>query len=290
MKKRWTLLVLTLLACPPLRAADEVKIEPDVIYGRKDGMALTLDVLRPAKPNGAGVVFLVSGGWYSGWADPKGGVATGKPYLDKGYTLFIVRHGSAPRYAVPDAVADVRRAIRFIRLKAKGYGVDPERLGVWGGSAGGHLSLMLGTTGDDGDKKSKDEVLRQPSRVAAVAALYPPSDLRGWTTDPPAEIKKHAGLKPPLTFDAKLEPEVSPVLKATEKSAPSIIIHGDKDELVPIDHGKKMITALEKVKVPCELVTVVGAAHGYSPQQNKEIVLPAMLRWFDKYLADKKAP
>lgn len=286
---RVLLLVVPFLT-PASRAADEVKIEPDVIYGRKDGMVLTMDVLRPATPNGAGILWMQSGGWYSNWTDPKGWLVAGKQYLDKGYTMFIVRHGSAPRYAVPDAVADVRRAVRFIRLKAKGYGVDPERLGVMGGSAGGHLSLMLGTTGDDGDPKAKDVVLRQPSRVAAVVALFPPTDLRGFTTDPPAEIKKHPGLKPPLTFDAKLEPDVSPVLKATEKSAPSIIIHGDKDTLVPIDHGKKMITALEKVKVPCELVTVVGAGHGYTPQQNKEIVLPAMLRWFDKYLAEKTAP
>lgn len=283
-------LAALLLLAPAPRAVAEAKIDPDQIYGRKDGMALTLDVIRPDKPNGAGILWLQSGGWYSGWTDPKVLLGASKSFLDKGFTMFIVRHGSAPKYAVPDAVADVRRAVRFVRLKAKDYGVDPERLGVMGGSAGGHLSLMLGTTGDDGNPSAKDEVLRQSSRVAAVVALFPPSDLRGWTTDPPAEIKKHAALKPPLAFDAKLEPDVSPLLKATDKSAPSIIIHGDKDKLVPIEHGQKMIAALQKVKVPCELVTVEGAGHGYSPKQNKEIVAPAMLRWFETYLAAKKSP
>jgi acetyl esterase/lipase len=283
------LAALALTAVPPPALHAKAGVTADVVYGHKDGMALTFDVIEPAKPNGAGILWLQSGGWYSNWVDPKGWPGVCKPYLDKGYTMFIVRHGSAPRYAVPDAIADVRRAVRAIRLEAKRFGVDPERLGVFGGSAGGHLSLMLGTTGDDGDPNAKDPVLRQSSRVAAVIALYPPTDLRGWTTNPPAEIKKHAGLKPPLTFAAKLEPECSPLLKVTEKAAPTLLIHGDKDTLVPIEHSTNIIPVLEKAKVPCKLVTIEGAGHGFSPKQNQDVVLPAMLAWFDKYLAKKKA-
>jgi len=74
--------------------------------------------VEPAKPNGAAVLWIQSGGWYSVWVDSKNWLKTGKPYLDKGFTLFIVRHGSAPRYAIPDAAADVGRSVRFIRLKA----------------------------------------------------------------------------------------------------------------------------------------------------------------------------
>jgi len=201
--------------------------------------------------------------------------------------VFIVRHGSAPKYAIPEIVEDVRRSVRFIRLKAKGYGVDPERLGVLGGSAGGHLALVLGTTGDDGDPKAKDEVLRQPSRVAAVIALYPPTDLREWVSNPPEIIRKHAALKPPLTFDAKKAPDCSPVVKATAKAAPALLIHGDKDELVPIEHSTKFLAAMEKAKAPCKLVTIKGAAHGFSQKQNKETVLPEMTRWMEKYLEKK---
>ena len=201
--------------------------------------------------------------------------------------MFIVRHGSAPKYAIPEIVEDVRRSVRFIRLKAKGYGVDPERLGVLGGSAGGHLALVLGTTGDDGDPKAKDEVLRQPSRVAAVLALYPPTDLREWVTNPPEIIRKHAALKPPLTFDVKKAPDCSPVVKATAKAAPALLIHGDKDELVPIEHSTKFLAAMEKAKAPCKLVTIKGAAHGFSQKQNKETVLPEMTRWMEKYLEKK---
>jgi acetyl esterase/lipase len=291
---RTTTATLTLFALlfigsdPSLRAAEPAQLQADVVYGHKDGMALTFDVVKPAKPNGAAILWIQSGGWYSNWVDPKGWLTVGKGFTDKGYTLFIVRHGSAPKYTVPEAIEDVRRSVRVIRGKAKDFGIDPERLGVLGGSAGGHLSLMLATTGDDGDPKAKDEVLKNSSRVAAVVALYPPTDLRGWTTDPPEIIKKAAALKPPLSFDAKKEPDCSPLLKVTDKAAAILMIHGDKDELVPIEHSKKMLAALEKEKVPSKLVVVEGAGHGFTPKQNQELVSPAMMAWFEKHLAEKK--
>ena len=282
------LFFLSLWAPPVVRADEQPRIRADQVYGHKDGLALTLDVVSPPKPNGAGILWIQSGGWYSRWVDAKTWPVAGKPYLDRGFTLFIVRHGSAPRYAIPDAVEDVRRSVRFIRLKAKEFGVDPERLGVLGGSAGGHLSLLLGTTSDEGDAKSKDEVLRQSNRVAAVVAICPPTDLRGWVTDPPEAIKRIPTLKPPLTFDSKKEPDYSPLLHVTGKTTPTLLIHGDKDELVPIDHSRKMLAAMEKAKAGCKLVVVEGAGHGFSQKQNQEVVLPATIEWFEKHLAAKK--
>lgn len=286
MTRRLFLTALLCLTAPPVRA-DELKIDADMVYGHKDGLALTYDVIRPAKQNGAGILWIQSGGWYSNWQEPKNLAAGAKAYLDKGFTMYIVRHGSAPKYAVPDAVADVRRCVRAIRMKAKDFGVDPDRLGVFGGSAGGHLSLMIGTTGDDGNADARDPVMRHPSRVAAVVSIFPPTDLRGMTTNPPEEIKKVPALKPPLTFDAKLEAEVSPALKVTPKCPPTLLIHGDNDLLVPISHSHGMMKALEAQKVTCKLVTVEGAAHGFSPAQNAEVVLPAMTAWFETHLAKK---
>ena len=85
-------------------------------------------------------------------------------------------HGSQPRYTVPEIIQDMNRAVRFIRHHAKDYGIDPDRIGIYGGSAGGHLSLMLGTAGDKGDPKAKDPVDRESSRVQAVACFFPPTD------------------------------------------------------------------------------------------------------------------
>ena len=142
-----------------------------------------MDVFAPVKPNGCGVLFMVSGGWYSRYIEPQRTQGRFKPLLDAGFTVFAVRHGSSPRYLVPEAIGDVRRAVRFVRYQAERFGVAPGRLGVYGGSAGGHLSLMLGTTADKGNLASPDPILRTTNRVAAVVAYYPPTDLRPWVTD-----------------------------------------------------------------------------------------------------------
>lgn len=281
---RWVCVVAVVLTFSAVVVGEEPKITPDLIYGRKDGMALTLDVVQPAKANGAGILWIQSGGWYSRWVEPAQIAKASQGFLDKGYTMFIVRHGSAPKYAIPDAVDDVRLAVRFVRHKARDFGVDPERLGVMGGSAGGHLALVLATTADEGNANAKDPVLKQTNRVACVAVLFPPTDISTWVDNPPEIIKKIPSLHPPLKFDAKLAPQLSPALKATEKAAPSLMIHGDKDELVPISHSQKMVEVLEKLKVPCKLVTVKGAAHGFSPKQNVEIIFPEMLKWYDTHL------
>jgi len=116
----------------------------DVIYGRKFGTALTLDVFRPKEhANGLGVVWAVSGGWYSAH-DIDGMIPGFAPLLQRGYTVFPVVHGSQPKFAIPEILQDMNRAVRFIRFHAKDYGIDPDRLGMTGGSAGGHLSLMQG--------------------------------------------------------------------------------------------------------------------------------------------------
>jgi acetyl esterase/lipase len=272
------------------RADAPPTIQSNVVYGHKDGMALIFDVVKPEKPNGAGILYIQSGGWYSGWSDPRGKLPACVPLLAKGFTVFLVYHGSSPRYAVPDAVADVRRAARYIHLHAKEWGVDPSRLGALGGSAGGHLSLMLGTTGDDGDPKAKDEVLKESSRLAAVVALYPPTDLRKWTTDPPPAIAKHPHLKPSLTFPAEKEPEVSPLLHVSKDDAPFLLIHGDKDELVPLSHSTNIMEVVTKdvnEALDARLVVIEGAAHGYNKEQNEKQVIPEMVDWFVKHLAAK---
>ena len=121
-----------------------IKRTSDVVYGRKAGMALTLDVFQPGQKNGAGVIFLVSGGWASSHDDTSMvhvDVESYAPYLRRGYTVFAVVHGSMPRFNVPDIILDVQRAVRFIRHNATEFGVDPNRLGVLGSSSGGHLAL-----------------------------------------------------------------------------------------------------------------------------------------------------
>ena len=227
------LLLAFLLVAAAAAAEDDLAITPDVVYGHKDGMALTFDVIAPKQQNGAGVLFMVSGGWYSKWAPPEQVAGQYSKLLDKGFTLFLVRHGSAPKYTVPEAIEDVRRAIRTIRKNAEQFGVDPDRLGVCGGSAGGHLSLILGTTGDDGRAVAFDPVKRTGSRVAAVVAYFPPTYLKPWTQPE----SKYYQQFPALRFDSKLAEACSPLSQVSDDDAPTLLIHGDEDKLVPIDHS-----------------------------------------------------
>ncbi|MFO0975600.1 MAG: alpha/beta hydrolase [Planctomycetaceae bacterium] len=279
---------LSLLANGVL-AEDWRTITPDVIYGHKAGMALTYDVIKPTKnANGAGVLFMVSGGWVSMWAPPEGIVRPEPPgknlfekIVDRGYTLILVRHGSSPYFKVPDAVSDVKLAIRHIRAHAKDYGIDPDRIGVCGGSAGGHLSLVLGTMGDDGDSAGKTAEEKTSSRVQAVACYFPPTDIR--------EYVNHATLStqfPAIVFPDDQADDVSPLLAVTKDDAPTLLIHGDKDELVPISHSERFLEAMKKADATCELMVMPGAAHGFPGEQGQKAEA-ALLDWFDKHLERK---
>ena len=254
----------------------------DVIYGHKAGMALTFDVVTPEKPNGAAVLFMVSGGWVSTWAPPEGLVRKSskdsnpwEQIVERGYTLFLVRHGSSPYFKVPDAVNDVRRAVRYIRLHAKKWEIDPERIGVIGGSAGGHLTLMLATTADEGNANSNDEVERVSNRIRAGVAWFPPTHLEKFL-----KLKKQF---PALEFDTTLIPSVSPLEHVTADDAPVYLAHGDKDDLVPLGESEAIVEKLKGANVDHDLLVLPGAGHAFIGDDMKK-VMDGTLNWFDKHL------
>jgi acetyl esterase/lipase len=227
--KRSILLVLILVACVSARvkAAAEVDIVGDVVYGHKDGMALTFDVLKPkTNANGAAVIYMVSGGWVSTFSAPQQAAVRFQALLDKGFTVITVRHGSSPKYVIPEIVADVRRAIRFIRHNAKQWGVDPNRLGVFGGSAGGHLSLVIGTASDDGDPKATEDFMRESDRVASVVAYFPPVDLRPLAGYPRPRRRATRSLSG--AFRKEKAPDYCDRAGLPD-DPPTLLIHGDKE-------------------------------------------------------------
>jgi acetyl esterase/lipase len=269
-------------AMTPLWADEDISITPDVVYGHKHGMALTMDVFQPKEGNGIGILFMVSGGWYSGWAPPEQTMSLFKHLPDRGFTVFAVRHGSSPKYLIPEIVADVRRSVRFVRLHAKRFKVDPERLGVCGGSAGGHLSLVLATMSDEGDPDAKDELLRTSNRVAAVVAYFPPTDLRPYVKEGNPRRKQF----PALQFDPSKAPDLSPLLHVSSDDPPALLIHGDQDELVPIWHSEKIRAALTEKGVKSELLVIKGAAHGFGGEDAKR-ASDAWTAWFERHLLKK---
>jgi len=301
---RATLATLTLLCLAiPLQAQSSGSIMPDLVYGHKAGMALTLDVFRPASPNGASVLNMVSGGWFSAWTDPEQAQAGYQELLDHGFTVFAIRHGSAPRFNVPEAYADVTRAVRYVRLHAEHFGLDPDRIGVYGGSAGGHLSLMLGLASDEGDPDATDEVLRQSSRVAAVVANFPPVDLRQRTTPSerfPARMSDRplsfaGGLAMPgateafvaLDFEDELRASVSPIVHVSADDPPTLLIHGTADALVDFNNSELMHSALIANGVETGLVVIEGAGHGFRTAEDRAQASEALVGWFVEHLTGR---
>jgi acetyl esterase/lipase len=273
----------------------------DVIYGRKDGVALTMDVYSPKKnPNGAGVILCVSAEYRSGkemlnlFREYTAGA-----FLNRGYVVFLVMHGSQPRFTVPEIVGQMHRAVRFIKANAKGYGVDPKRLGITGASSGGHLSLMMGCAGRGGAPDDEDEVDKQSSKVAAVACIFPVTDFLEYDKEKlPAKWERFRALFDVREMDRKtnrleritpemrtqLGREYSPLHCFKQDAAPTFIVHGDADELVPIRQSRELNVALKKCGALCELVEVKGMGHTIPEALTH---LPRLADWIDKQLVQK---
>ncbi len=288
-----TCLLLAALSIAWAQTNDNVKRTEDVIYGRKFGTALTLDVFQPAKPKGLGVIMLVSGGWFSAHDAINPGVY--RPLLARGYTVFAVVHGSQPRYIVTEIKPDIHRAVRFIRHNARKYGVDPDRLGLTGGSAGGHLSLTMATQGGPGSPDAKDPVERESSEVQCVACFFPPTDFLNYGE--PGEDAVGVGVlknfKPAFGPRAdtaegrqKLGREISPIYFVRSNMPPILIIHGDADKLVPIQQSQTFVKRCEEVGSPAKLIVREGKLHGWA---NMDKDMEIFADWFDKHLGGAKA-
>ena len=252
------------LALATLPCVADAKVTADVVYGHKSGMALVYDVFHAEQANGAGILFMVSGGWFSRWVPPAQRLNWLGHLLDAGFTVFAVHHGSAPRFKVPEAVADVRLAVAHIRDNAERFGVDADRLGVHGGSAGGHLSLLLGLAPEDDDT------------VGAVVAYFPPVDLEGFVG--PSERF------PALDFDPSLAHDVSPIHFVSGDDPPVLLIHGDRDELVPLAHSERLHAALDDAGVVNELLVIEGAEHGFRGAAQQQ-ARAATVAFFEAHLA-----
>ncbi len=265
--------------------------EDGVVYGSRGGRDLTMDVLKPTSPNGKAVALMVSGGWRS----QKAGEAPAwlvAPLLRSGYTVFAVCHISQPDSTVMEIIEDMNRGIRYIRYHADEYGIDKNRIGVTGGSAGGHLSLMLATRGGPGNLAAEDPVDRESSAVQVVAIFYPVTDLLnlGESTENPGD----GG--PPKSFVKAFGPdatdmdrwkemgrECSPIYFVDENLPPTLIYHGDADTLVPLDQSKRFVEKAKENGRQIELVVQPGGGHGWLTMV---LDVGNFVKWFDAHLVN----
>jgi acetyl esterase/lipase len=260
-------------------------------------------VAPPEGPaNGKAVIWIVSAGWTSdyNWVNMFRSLV--KPVSDRGYTIFFVMHGSQPKYTVPEAVADIKRAVRFIRYHAKEYEIDSNHIGISGASAGGHLSLVTGTADDSINARAKDPVDRVSSLVQAVACFFPPVDFLNWKETGDNAVLHSTMKEFQASFDftewnpktlhyipisdslkrTQIGKSISPLYFVTAGDAPTLIVHGDSDKVVPLSQSQKIIDKFIESNVPCALKIKNGADHGFWNDMTSYAAMFA--DWFDQYL------
>ncbi|MEI7576326.1 MAG: alpha/beta hydrolase [Armatimonadota bacterium] len=248
----------------------------DHIYHKQGGAAFSYDVFKPNKPNGVAVIWMVSGGWVSDHNNIS--VPMAELACAKGVTLFQVVHGAQPRYKMGEILDQVHRAVKDIRANAKQWGVNPNKFGVSGASAGGHLSLMIGTQGCV--PVGSDVLLKTSSEVQSIAVLFPPTDFLNYGKEGGAAFKNPllvgaygatfgVDTKSPEDKLSAIGKLYSPATYVSEKTPPTLLIHGDKDLLVPIQQSEWFKSKLDGLKIKNNLIVVPGEGHGF-----KDMVTP----------------
>jgi acetyl esterase/lipase len=233
-------------------------VEKDVTYCTMDSVELKMDVYYPYANNGLFPVtmYVHGGGWSSGDKAQGAGAMEIPALRQAGFLVVSVNYRLAPEYKFPVMIEDVKCAVRFLRAHANDYNLDPDRIGVWGGSAGGHLVALLGTT-DESAGFDVGEYLEYSSRVQAVVDMFGPTDLT---------VNFEGGYERSGRVFGDFDPALaSPVTYVTPDDPPFLLLHGEKDKLVPIEQSEILLAALQQADVPAELVPVKNAGHSFKP-------------------------
>ncbi len=224
----------------------------DVTYCTPNDQPQKMDVYFPASGGPWPVLAYVHGGaWMRGDKSEAAGLAAGMNL--QGYLVVSINYRLYPMAKFPDMIEDVKCAIRFLRANASQYNLDPQRIGAIGASAGGHLAALLGTS----DKSAGWDVgqyLDQSSRVQAVVAMAPPTDLTQKFPNADMELLRQMGTGQNFAAD-------SPITYVTPDDPPFLLIHGDKDGVVPYEQSQLMYERLQQANVPVQFVTVKNADH-----------------------------
>jgi len=268
----------------------------NLVYGEVHGVGLLMDVFTPKdKSNGLAVVDVISGAWYSdrGKIRDHQRAQTFDILCRRGYTVFAIRPGSITKFSAPEMLANLNAGIRWVKEHSKEYGIDDQRLGLMGASAGGHLACLAAVTADDGKAAGDKPVVS--TRVKAAAVFFPPTDFLDYGgrpldpkgTDRWSQLVRQLAL-PQGAGDQTAEEltqkvtKISPARLVTPQAPPFLLIHGDADPLVPLQQSQTMLAALKKAGVAAELIVKPGGGHPW-PTLHEEVQVIA--DWFDKQLA-----
>ncbi len=262
--------------------------EKDIPYcSLSDNEAQLMDVYYPDEGDEPWpvAVYVHGGGWVSGDKSSGAGYRLVEPLRKNGYLVVSVNYRLSPEYLFPTHIEDVKCAIRHLRAKAAFYNLDPERIGAFGGSAGGHLVALLGTTDPASGLEGSGEYQEYSSRVQAVVDLFGPTDEEAFCI--PSKIETVFGAD---SCEEEIITIASPMTYITADDPPFMILHGDQDDVVPIRQSERLHEALTAEGVPSTFITVENAGHGFLRAGDGElnpsmrVILEMVLDFFDQHL------
>ncbi|HOX36443.1 MAG TPA: alpha/beta hydrolase [Candidatus Brocadiia bacterium] len=278
----------------------------DIVYGERWGCGLLMDIFTPTgkgiiklyekgdRGKGLAVIHVASGGF-----DSDRMIITLHRsfnmyhiFCARGYTVFAVRPGSKSRFTGVEMLENIKTAIRYIKFHASDYSIDPDRIGIMGSSAGGHLSCLATVTAEDGNPDAGDPMKRPDTRLAACGVFFPPTDFIEWE-DPTTPRKKIAKLFFTGGFGNHSEDEIrematalSPLRQIKGKCPPFILFHGDADPLVPFQQSIRIAEALRAQGGEAKVIIKKGGQHPWLTITNEIMILAD---WFDETLATPAA-
>ena len=238
--------------------------EEGIVYSTPNGEALALNMARPKPDSGLrpAILCIHGGGFRAGKRESYDNQC--KKLASKGFVAVTITYRLAPKHQFPAAVHDCKAAVRWLRANAAKYNIDPTKIGVTGGSAGGHLAQFLGVTANVPEFEGTGGNPGQPSHVNCVVNVYGPSD---FTKSYGKSVDAHEVL--PLWFGGNLETHRqrhivgSPLFWVTPDAAPTLCIHGTEDKYVAHEQAVWIVDKLKAAGVEAELLTMEGAGHGF---------------------------
>jgi len=293
------LIVASAVAC-----AKEYTVDRSIVYARPNGKTCRMTLHLPAGDTGArrpGVLLIHGGAWLFGTRHQLGWY--GRHFARQGYVAASINYRMMPKYPFPSCLHDCKAAVRWMRLHADEYGLDPERIAVLGNSAGGHLSAMLATTAPEDGLEGADNP-GASSRVQAAIVLYGVADLSYYRS--PKGYVRFAGITPKFMERFVGTPQgeghdpydaASPATYAGRRTCPTLFVHGTKDNWVPYAQSVAFCQRLRRLGVPTRLIAVRhGHAFDLFHLNARRHLFDEIVRFLDEHLgapartADGEAP
>src|ERR1043166_4672753 len=277
-------IIQVIAAAADLDVPENILFESGIEYANPDNQHLQLNIARPKNSDHLlpCVLCIHGGGFRAGNRDSYNPLLL--KLAGRGFGAVATSYRLAPKYQFPAAVFDVKAAVRWLKANAGVYPIDPDRIGVTGDSAGGHLAQFLGVTADLKQFEGDEGNYAQSTRVACVVNRYGPSDFTksyGKSVDA-AEVL-------PLWLGGNLETArekhvlSSPLNWVTPAAAPTLILHGTEDKYVAYEQGVWMRDSLQACGVEVELLTLDGAGHGFK-EADADKAEKAMFAFLEKHL------